>query len=380
MCKVRAALAVGVATAITASTLLFAQSPRPDDLHFEGRMIDPGAMESAAVADVNGDGRLDIVSGESWYEAPSWTKHPFRAIGYANGYVDVFSDLPLDVNGDGHIDIVSVSWFAKKIWWNENPGGDATGTWKEHVVTSHSPVEFAFLVDLDNDGVARELLPQFGDAKAPLTWYALRDGRFEARQVADHSFGHGIGAGDVNGDGRNDILTPKGWLEAPASADGAWTRHEVWDLGETSFLHVLDVNGDGRADVVSSNAHDYGLFWLERGADGTWTTHVIDKTWSQGHAVTMADLNGDGQLDLVTGKRYMAHNGNDPGEREPLGIYWYEYRRAGTGIEWIRHIVDYGSRAGGGMQVNVVPLTPGAPPSIVVGGKSGLFVFEPWVR
>ena len=61
-------------------------------------MLDPGAMETAAVADINGDGRLDIVSGESWYEAPAWKKHTFRRIGYANGYVDVFTDLPLDVN------------------------------------------------------------------------------------------------------------------------------------------------------------------------------------------------------------------------------------------------------------------------------------------
>jgi hypothetical protein len=367
---------LALAAGLACSSLL-AQSPRPPDLAFEGRMIDPGASETVAVADINGDGHLDIVSGESWYEAPTWKKHAFRTIGFANQYVDVFSDLALDVNGDGRPDVVSVSWFAKKIWWNENPGGDATGTWKEHVIATGFPVEFAFLVDLDNDGVAAELLPQFGDATAPLTWYALRNGRFEPRQVADRSFGHGIGAGDVNGDGRADILTPMGWLEAPATSEGTWTLHGAWDLGQTSFLHVLDVNGDGRPDVVGSKAHDYGLFWLEQGAAGTWTTHVIDDTWSQGHSVTLADINGDGQLDLVTGKRYMAHNGRDPGEREPLGIYWYQYRRLPDGrVEWIRHLVDYGSRAGGGMQVTVVPLTPGAPPSIVVGGKSGLFLYR----
>lgn len=355
--------------------LLAGQQPRPADLAFDGRMIDPGASETVAVTDINGDGRLDIVSGESWYEAPGWTKHPFRTIGFVSNYVDVFSDLALDVNGDGRTDVVSASWFAKKLWWNENPGG-AAGSWASHDIATGFPIEFAFLVDLDNDGRAREVLPQFGDVKAPLTWYAIEGGRLVPRQVTDRSFGHGIGAGDVNGDGRNDILTPKGWLESPAAADGAWVLHEDWDLGQTGFLHVLDVNGDTRPDVVSSMAHDYGIFWLEQTAAGEWKRHDIDKTWSQGHSTVLADLNGDGQPDLVTGKRYMAHNGNDPGEREPLGIYWYEYRRQVNGsIEWIRHIVDYGSRAGGGMQVTVVPLTAGAAPSIVVGGKSGLFVY-----
>ena len=91
----------------------------------------------------------------------------------------------------------------------------------------------------------------------------------------------------------------------------------------------------------------------------------------------LVDLNGDGQKDLVTGKRYMAHNGNDPGEREPLGVYWYEYRKdAKGGIEWIRHIVDYGGRMGGGMQIAVQDLNGDGALDIVSGGKSGLFLAE----
>ena len=96
-------------------------------------------------------------------------------------------------------------------------------------------------------------------------------------------------------------------------------------------MHVLDVNGDGRNDVITAAGHDFGVFWFEQGADGKWTKRVIDSAWSQGHASTLVDLNGDGRLDFVTGKRFMAHNGSDPGEREPLGVYWYEYRQVAGG-------------------------------------------------
>jgi hypothetical protein len=82
-------------------------------------------------------------------------------------------------------------------------------------------------------------------------------------------------------------------------------------------------------------------------------------------------------MDLVTGKRYMAHNGHDPGEREPLGVYWYEYFKSGSGaIEWVKHVIDYGSRAGGGMQIAVASFESKKFPDIVVGGKSGLFLFR----
>ncbi|MDQ2901230.1 MAG: VCBS repeat-containing protein, partial [Acidobacteriota bacterium] len=298
---------------------------RPPDIPFAKHTIDLGSSEPCAVTDVNRDGKLDIVSGEFWYEAPKWIKHRFRTLNYTQNYIESFSDLPLDVNGDGYPDIVSATWYLKKLWWNENPGKGGKGEWKEHPIDSGFNVEFAFLVDLDNDGKARELLPQFGSEAAPLAWYEVKNREFVKHVVSPKSYGHGVGVGDINADGRNDIITSKGWLEAPADPRSPdWKFHPDFNLGATGFIYALDVNGDGRKDLVTSLAHDYGIFWMEQGEGGKWTKHVIDDSWSQAHAMTMVDLNGDGKMDFVTGKRYMAHNGRDPGEREPLGVYWYE--------------------------------------------------------
>jgi VCBS repeat protein len=353
---------------------------RPDEIPFEKRAIDLGSSEACAVADIDGDGKPDIVSGENWYEGPKWVKHKFRSLPYTNFYIDDFSDLPLDVNGDGRIDIVSCSWFGKRIFWSENPGR-GRGEWQEHSIEQGYNVEFTFLVDLNGDGKARELLPQFGGRNSPTAWYELQNGAFVKHVVSPNNYGHGIGAGDVNKDGRNDLITPKGWFEAPPDPRaGDWKWHPDFDLGETGFIYVLDVNGDGRNDLVTSLAHDYGVLWFEHTAEGKWVKHVIDDSWSQPHALTLVDVNGDGRLDLVTGKRFMAHNGRDPGEREPLGVYWYEYVRDGDRIEWVKHVLDYGNRAGGGMQIPVVDVDGDGDLDIVVAGKSGLFLFENLTR
>ena len=408
---------------------------RPPDIAFRIHPLDPGASETAAVADVNRDGRLDIVSGEHWYQSPDWTKHKFRELGFSNNYVDAFSDLPIDVDGDGFVDIATVTWFAKKISWYRNPGprrsggsgAPESGFWAESAVNSGFNVEFAVLADIDNDGKAQEILAQ--ENNTGQSWYEVpstrADGGARSGQggwvrhvVSDCSYGHGIGYGDVNGDKRNDILTPRGWLEAPADPRaGNWTYHAAWEsvntpvtpreapaaqppnpaapprIAELGFMHVLDVNGDGLNDVITAAGHDFGVFWFEQGADGKWTRRMIDSAWSQGHASTLIDLNADGRLDLVTGKRFMAHNGSDPGEREPLGVYWYEFpasapqgapaRQASASapagsqgasarqapsprapspqspvpsVESIRHVIDYSSRVGGGMQIPVVDL------------------------
>jgi hypothetical protein len=363
---------------VVLAAMLLAAS-RPADIPFERQTLDLGANESCTIVDVNGDKRLDIVAGENWYENPTWKQHKFRDINFTNNYIDDFSDLALDVNGDGRPDIVSASWFSRKLAWFANPG-KAGAPWKETVMETGSPIEFAFLVDLNNDGKALEVLPQFGSDKTPLSWYELKDGAFVKHIASPVSYGHGIGVGDVNGDKRADILTPKGWLEAPADPHASdWKLHPGFpEAGHLGFLYVMDVNADGRNDVVTSSAHDYGIFWLEQNADGSWTKRLIDDSWSQPHAVTLIDLNGDGRKDILTGKRYMAHNGKDPGEREPLGVYWYEQITdpATKRIEWVRHTVDYGGRAGGGMQIPVADIDGDGDLDFAVAGKSGVFLFK----
>jgi hypothetical protein len=304
----------GAAAALSVALAAWAAS-RPAEIPFERHLIDRGAYETCAVADFNRDGHPDIVSGENWYEGPTWTPHHFRSIEYFRNATEDLTDLALDVNGDGYPDVVSSASHGNRIWWNENPGTKG-GEWKEHLIEDGHSIEFSFLVDLDNDGQAREVLPQ-------------------------------------------------------------WGGHQEFDLVSVGYIHVLDVNGDGRMDLVTSMAHDYGIFWMENLGGGKWAKHVIDDTWSQAHALTMVDLNGDGRPDFVTGKRYMAHNGSDPGEREPLGIYWYEYRPAKDGsIEWIKHIVEYGGQVSAGMQIAVADLNGDGTLDLAMGGKTGLFLFE----
>src|SRR4029453_6623474 len=239
---------------------LAASPTRSPDIPFKAVMIDNGASETAAVADINKDGRLDIISGENWYEAPSWIKHKFRELNFTNNYYDNFSDLPVDVDGDGYPDRGRVTWFAKKISWWKNPGrapsptrvrtkgtpaGSAGGSpvpgvavgfggetridhfWEESDIHTGFNIEFAVLADMDNDGKANEVVAQ--ENGTPQAWYEVKNGSWISHEVSDKSYGHGIGAGDVNGDKRTDILTPRGWLEAPLDPpSGNWTFHPHW--------------------------------------------------------------------------------------------------------------------------------------------------------
>ncbi|MHC4355027.1 MAG: FG-GAP-like repeat-containing protein [Planctomycetota bacterium] len=136
---------------------------------------------------------------------------------------------------------------------------------------------------------------------------------------------------------------------------------------------VYDVDADGHNDIVTSSAHAHGIFWYKHEKEGTkisWKQHIIDKSWSQAHSLTLADLDNDGDLDLFTGKRFFAHNGNDPDARAALGVYWYELNRGGT-VRWTQHVISRGEQIGSSLSIPVLDIDGDGDLDVVVTGKWG---------
>ncbi|MEX1239092.1 MAG: VCBS repeat-containing protein, partial [Cyclobacteriaceae bacterium] len=193
-------------------------------------------------------------------------------------------------------------------------------------------------------------------------------------------FSHGLGLGDINKDGRKDVIIKQGWWEAPENREQPnWTFHPA-TLGEDcSHMNVLDVNGDGRNDVLSASAHRYGIWWHEQVTDEagnvSWRQHEISRAFSQSHSSSLVDLNKDGNADLVVGKRFFAHNDtdHDPGARDPAVLYWFEYKQ-GNGSFFEPHEIDNDS--GSGLNIVSQDITNDGNIDIVVSNKKGVFVFE----
>jgi FG-GAP-like repeat len=399
--------AVGAATAVVST-----KPPAPTGTWEAHKISRYFWAEGACVADVNGDGKADILSGPYWYAGPDFkirhAIHPdtksFDAgqngvipgfegeLSGKNGYSDNFLSYAHDFNSDGRPDYLVVGFPNKETFWYENPG-DNGGAWPRHTALASTDNESPMLADINGDGRPDLLCmsggrigyASFDPAKpdASWKWSAVTPNDPKAFQ----RYTHGIGHGDINSDGRADILEKRGWWEQPADWDGVvpWKFHPAV-FGEKGGAQMFgyDVNADGRTDVIGSlDAHGFGVCWFEQNADGSWKRHLLTDTpqekgstgvaFSQPHALDLADMNGDGILDIITGKRFWAHGPN--GDVEPdqhAVIYTFLLTRKNGKATFTPEIIDADS--GVGCQVMAADANGDGKPDVISANKKGCFV------
>lgn len=361
----------------------------PSPIQFKIHQLGTDLSEGTSIADLNRDGKLDITCGSYWYEAPNWARHQLRVCEVQGEYQSDYGEWAMDVNRDGWPDIVTGGWFTPIMTWYENPAppqGDQL--WKEHVIaTDLTGTEAILMRDVDGDG-REDILVNRYEESAPPTYFAYvglakSESGFERRVLGAEGRGHGMGYGDLNGDGRGDVITHTGWYEcplSPATQPWTWRGNFPAPLKDTGVpLVVDDLNQDGLADIIYGFAHNFGLHWLEQVRDSAgrqgWLTHVIDPTYSQIHCPLLADIDGCGTKELITGKRYRGHNGADPGAMEPLCIFWYKLVK-GDDPQFVKHIITYDENIGVGMNTQAVDVDFDGDLDLVAPGKTGLYLIE----
>ncbi len=353
--------------------------------------------EGANFGDINQDGFTDFVYGPYWFEGPKYkNKHEiYKAVPQnVNRYADHFFAWVYDFNRDTFPDIFTVGFPGTPAFVYENPGQDGySKIWTKHKVFERVCNESPFFTDIVGDERPELICTyenHFGYATidwdnpfSPWTYHRVSQ---PSPKYAPTPFGHGLGASDINGDGRKDIIFKNGWYEQPESLEG----DPEWNLVSYPFapaggaeMYAYDVDGDGDNDVITSmSAHNFGLNWYEQLKDGdkiTFRPHVIlgskvednkyGLLFSELHSVNLADMDGDGLKDIVTGKTYWSHHTQSPMWDAGAVVYWFKLVRNADGVDWVPH--QAAADTGVGRQVIVGDFNKDNLPDIVVGGMKG---------
>jgi len=357
----------------------------------------------ADAADFNKDGNIDIVAGAYIYFGPDFTHfkeiYPAIAVGPSKEFTPINHQFAYDVNQDGWPDVIT-GWTNPVVYINPK---NESRRWVSYNPIGRTQSETTILTDIDKDGKPELVYASQGQFR-----YAKPDPvskTWTEYNVSEkgYTLAHGIGTGDINGDKRIDILGATGWWEQPEtlSKDKAWGYHpypfgryknRASNIGG-SVMAVYDANGDGLNDVVSNlNVHGFGLAWFEQKRDAagniTFIRHMINDdysqksvggvTFSQGHAATFADIDKDGVMDYIVGKRAFTHLDNmfDPDSYGPPVLYWYRTVRnknAPGGAEFVPELIH--NRSGAGSQITAVDLNKDGFVDLITSTNRGTFIF-----
>ena len=389
-CRLRFGL-LGVLVAVSRPLLLAGEDWESQQLH------DQFFAEGASFGDIDGDGRGDLVSGPYWWKGPSFSKRfeiyepePFGIRTYSDNF---FSHIH-DIDGDGDQDVLVFGFPGKEGRLYLNPGDpEKDGHWKMNVVADLISHESPAFVDVIPGGLPEIVCSRgraFGyfeagdDPSRAWDWKVVSEVGESAVK-----FGHGLGTGDLDGDGDLDIIDRFSWWENPGRATNQlWTKRawveEPYERGGAQ-IHVHDVDGDGMNDIVTSlNGHGYGLAWFRQVEEKTgelrFERHDIMGSasvqnpygiaFSQLHAVALRDIDGDGLKDIVTGKRWYAHHGKDIGGNQEAVLYWFRCVRAGGETSFVPRQID--NNSGVGVDVLVADLNGDSKLDVVSANKKGV--------
>jgi hypothetical protein len=329
-------------------------TPNAHEIPFRHAIIDDEARQAPkfygdckAVGDIDGDGYPDIVWAGSvlaWYRYPGWNKTVIAKAGQ-----EFTTDMQAgDMDGDGDLDIVVPDGEKGSIAWFENPRPAADpgnpAKWQDHFIGMQGAWAHDVEVgDVNGDGKLDVLTRK----KETLLWLQRGPDSFERIEIAGTlENGEGSALADLNRDGRLDIVQGGYWMECPADPRGRWTRHDIdTNWPRQIAVTAADLNLDGRLDVIVGPAESAGrLVWYEAPAEaaaGRWTTHLIDDGAAYLHTFKAADINNDGVLEVIAAEMHQS-------EKKRVLVYyrqkgkWQQQAIAATGSHNLR-IADIGS-------------------------------------